>query len=236
MNIAICDDMPKAVEQIKNIVEKYLEEQALEANILEFYSGKDVLAEIENIQILFLDIEMPEMDGIAVGGKIRQRNIDCKIIMATGREDRIKEAFKISAYRFVGKPFIKEEVIEAVHAAIQAMLGYEVMELYEKRMVHHVLQRDMQMIKAYDSFVEIAVGNTWMRKDISIKRLLEILDTRLFFQVDRRYVVNIRCIKQYDYKEGKIDICGEVLKVSRRRKKIFDKVYRDFDITYGGWV
>ena len=71
-----------------------------------------------------------------------------------------------------------------------------------------------------------------MRKDISLKRLMEILDSRLFYQIDRRYVVNLLHVSSYQ--NGEIIVGEEKFIVSRRRRKEFEKVYREFDVTYGG--
>ena len=84
--IGICDDEIVAVQQIEKIVTDYLEKVKKEAWILLFQSGKELLEHIEKLNILFLDIEMPEIDGIEVGKIIGKRNRDCKIIYLSLKE------------------------------------------------------------------------------------------------------------------------------------------------------
>ena len=62
--IGICDDEMAAVLQVEKIVIDYLQRVKKEAQILLFQSGGELLEHIEELHILFLDIEMPKMDCI----------------------------------------------------------------------------------------------------------------------------------------------------------------------------
>lgn len=228
--VGICDDVSLAVRQIEYMVRKYIKETGIEVEIHTFANGKEVLK--KNMDILFLDIEMPEMDGIEVGREIRKLNSHCKIIMATSRLERFKETFKIGAFRFVSKPFSEEEVFEALSDAMQTMIGLEKIELYENRLPYLVKQRDISVIISYGSYIEVKVGKKLMRKDCMLSEIEKELDKNLFYQIDRKYIVNMLFIERYN--KGMITIGGEQFQVSRRRKKMFEKAYWEFDILYGG--
>ena len=120
---------------------------------------------MERIDILFLDIEMPYMDGIDVGMQIFKNNKKCKIIMASGREDRFKESFKINAFRFVSKPYQTEEIEEALESCFQTYVGMSVIQLYNHRVLHDIQQKDIMYIRAYDGYIEAQIGNKTMRRD-----------------------------------------------------------------------
>lgn len=230
--VGICDDVPEIIEQIYDMLEKYLNEKNNTVQLWKFQSGKAALEKIENIDILFLDIEMPDMDGIEVGKEIQIRNPDCKIIMATSKVERFKEAFKINAFRFVSKPFSEEEVTEALSDAMEKMIGFHTIELYEKRIPYDIQQREIQIIKAYGSSVEVLVGERCMRKEMTLTKLLEELDPRLFYQIDRSYVINMLHISRY--RNGVIEMGDKKFTISRRRRKEFERIFQEFDITYGG--
>ena len=110
LKIGICDDEQIVSEILKRKVEICLREAGVQAEITLFSQGQDLLETGEDLDILFLDIEMPEMDGIEVGKKLRQKGNDFKIIVATSMVERFKEAFYIDAFRFVTKPFEMEEI------------------------------------------------------------------------------------------------------------------------------
>lgn len=189
--IGICDDEMAAVLQIEKIVTDYLEREKKEAQVFLFQNGKELLEHVEELNVLFLDIEMPELDGIEVGKIICKRNKECKIIMATSRLERFKEAFKIDAFRFVTKPFNDKEIEEALQDAFDIMIGMGCIDFYEDRMLHKIQQKDIRYIKAYGGFIEAKVGNRKLRREISLLKLEEVLEENIFFRINREILVNM---------------------------------------------
>lgn len=233
IKIGICDDFPEAVKELKDKVEKCLLESGYHAEIKMFLSGQELLEEIEELDIVFLDIDMPEMDGIETGKMICSKNENCKIIIATGREDRFKEAFKINTFRFVSKPFNINEIKEALEDVWQTFIGIDTIELYQNRVLYSVEQKNIIYFYAYDSYVEAIVGTSKMRREISLAQLENLIDTRIFYRISRKYIVNLMHIDQYQ--NGTVYIRDEKLKVARARKKEFEKIYREFDVKYRRW-
>lgn len=230
--IGICDDEMAAVSQIENIVTDYLERVKKEATVLLFQNEKELLEHVEELNVLFLDIEMPELDGFDVGKIICKRNANCKMIMATSHLERFKEAFKIDAFRFVTKPFISSEIEEALQDALDTMIGMDCIELYENRTLHKIQQKDIKYLKAYGGFIEAKVGNRSLRREISLLKLEELLEKNIFFRINREILVNMFHIDSY--KDGIINVDLQTFKVARRRKKEFEKVFIEFDLKYRG--
>ena len=123
LRIGICDDEEMILKTLYGLVKQAVRKMGLEFEILVFSSGKDLLQQAEELEIAFLDIEMPELDGIEIGRMLRQRNSECEIIMATGIEERYKEAFHVRALRFVTKPFEPSEIEEAMDACLRRRSG-----------------------------------------------------------------------------------------------------------------
>ena len=65
------------------IIEKILGEWEERAEIRIFTNGPDLLSQASEDQIVFLDVDMPDMDGMEVGRKLREMGIDCPIIIET---------------------------------------------------------------------------------------------------------------------------------------------------------
>ncbi|MEF9939117.1 MAG: LytTR family DNA-binding domain-containing protein [Lachnospiraceae bacterium] len=231
--IGICDDQYLVLEQLKRIVSKYIFERRQDAEIILFQNGNRVINNSEILDILFLDIEMPGMDGIEVGKYIRKTNTHCKVIMATSHVDRFKEAFKIEAYRFISKPFEELEIVEALDDAMKTIIGTETLLLYENRIPYEIMQREIQFISAYDGYVEAIIENRKMRKDISLTKLEKILDKCIFYRINRENVLNLLYVDSY--KKGIITMGNYKFTVARRKKKDFESFFVKFDITYRGF-
>lgn len=230
VKIGICDDEQSILTMLKSLVEECLRELEEEVEIQVFDSGEKLLEEGKDLDALFLDIEMPGMDGIETGKRIQMQNSECKIIMATSRQDRFKEAFKINAFRFVTKPFQKYEVKEALNDVLQARIGMEEIEIYKERVKYTFFQKDILYIVAMDSSVEFILREGVFRKETSLKELEMILDDRLFYRINKQCIVNMKHIDEY--KSGVVSIDGTKLNVSIRKKKEFEKAYIMYDVNY----
>lgn len=228
--IGICDDQMMAIEEMNKIVSRYFWQKSYEVKIMTFLSGEEAVSNYDILDILFLDIEMPGMDGIEVGEYIHKNNRNCKIIMATSREERFKEAFKIDAYRFVTKPFVVAEIEEALEDALKTFIGVETVQLYENRRAYDISQKEILFVRAFDGYIEAVVKSRVMRRDISLSKMEKMLDDRLFFRISRECLVNLLLIERYN--KGVIQIENYKLRVARRKQKDFEMAFQQFDIEY----
>lgn len=229
--IGICDDEQIICNQLENIVRSCIQKLNFEADIILFNSGNELIEKVPELDIVFLDINMPDMDGIETGEYLQKIKKDIKIIMATSMVERFKESFKINAFRFITKPFEKEEIEESLNAVLNLRIGLEVIELYEKRLLYRIQQRDIQYIVSNDSYVEFIVGNRVLRKETSINELENVMNPDLFYRVHRKYMINMLWIQKLY--EKKLKINDTEIPISRRSKKDFEQAYMHFDIRMG---
>lgn len=226
IKIGICDDEKIILEILQRMIIECLEELDFQAEIVLFSKGKELLETEMKLDILFLDIEMPQIDGIEVGKKLRRKGNECKIIVATSRKERFKEAFCIDTFRFVTKPFEIEEIREALEEAIIALGGVEKIQVYKERIKCDILQRDILYIEAIDSAVEFISKEGIYRKETSLTELEEEFKEKGFFRINRQCIVNMAQIEKYE--KGTVLINNENKNVSQRRKKEFCLAYREY--------
>ena len=88
LRVGICDDEPLVAEALKRNILEIADRNGWNINVSYYESGNELLEAVDVLQAVFLDIDMPQMDGIETGKRIGEKNPECKIIMATGRVDR----------------------------------------------------------------------------------------------------------------------------------------------------
>ena len=105
IRIAICDDeskyLKKMEESIKIIMQK---EQIQEYKIDLFSSAEDlemVLIGQEIYQVIFLDINMPQMSGLELAQRIRERDKDVILVFTTAFLDYAIEGYRLNVLRFL---------------------------------------------------------------------------------------------------------------------------------------
>ena len=115
MRIAICDDEKSMGQILEEKVKKLLPDAVVET----YLSGDALISSGCKPDILFLDIQMPGMDGMETAKMFRQDNEDMILIFVTAAEEYVFQAFDVGAFHYLVKPFsdekLKEVVTKAVH-------------------------------------------------------------------------------------------------------------------------
>lgn len=231
IRIAVCDDEQILCGKLSLIISDILANENVSFDLKEFESGKSLLEQIGNIDLAFLDIEMPELDGISTGIMVKKKNPNCQIIIASGREDRFKETYKVKAMSFISKPYDKEEIRESLLDYMdECKLGIRQIEVFIDRNPLWIQQKDICYIYAFNSSVYIYTVKRMYRKEISMKQLEELLEQKIFFKVHRSYIVNLYHVT--DYTDSKVLLKEYEVPLSKRQRKEFERAYMEFDVKY----
>ena len=119
MVIAICDDEPLFRENLKNILIEYKRERRLHIDIVEFNNGNDLLDYQSHLDVIFLDYQMPGINGLDVARKLRHQHNMCAIIFVTIYTDFIIDSFEVSPFRFLIKPIYKNKLFSTIDAYVK---------------------------------------------------------------------------------------------------------------------
>lgn len=128
--IAVCDDESHFRKRIREILMDYMNEKGVMYEIDEFESGKDFVSlGIESVKykIVFLDINMDEMDGIQTAQKIREISNDIFIVFVTAFATYTLEGYKVDAVRYILKNNVNfSELVFECMDAINTKMNYVV--------------------------------------------------------------------------------------------------------------
>ncbi len=89
-------------------------------DVLTAASGEEALAVMERIlpNLILLDISLPGIDGVETLQRIRQKNLDAKVVMVTGQKPEDQDAFdrcrQLGAFDYIHKPLVMEELEKIV--------------------------------------------------------------------------------------------------------------------------
>lgn len=115
MKIGVCDDQKEIREMILEKIKKLYPAEDLRA----YGSGQEVLDALHLPDILFLDIQMPTMDGMETARELRKRNRQAIIIFVTVTQDYVFASFDVEAFHYLVKPFDDEKFEEVLHNAVR---------------------------------------------------------------------------------------------------------------------
>ncbi len=199
MRIALCDDDNRIMDILEEKLKKYSEEHNIEFTVKRFLGGTELLAyDLKEIDLLFLDMEMPGLNGVEVATEIRKTNRSMAIIFVTAFEKFVFESFKVNAFRYLLKPLDDNKFTEALDALISQnnndddylcfSFQNENYRIAYNNIIYIEIMRDKIWIHCY--------GKTYRWRG-TLKQITEKLIEKGFFQVHRSYLINMSKIKSY---------------------------------------
>lgn len=122
VEIAVCDDEQVHIDRIVKYIEVYSEESEININITSYNSGMALLKDIENddlkYDIIFLDVEMPEINGVDMARQIRKITQDVIICFVTSFDKYAIQAYGVEALAYVVKPVAYAELKRVLSRAV----------------------------------------------------------------------------------------------------------------------
>ena len=122
MKIAICDDEKQICELLKEkIIQMFFNND--EAFDIELFENGEALlkADLKQIDILFLDVDMPGRNGLEIAKEIRRQTEDMIIIFITAYSEFVFESFKVEAFRYLLKPIKENELVETLQSVYKKL-------------------------------------------------------------------------------------------------------------------
>ena len=196
-NIAICDDEINIASSLKNQVEQFFSESEHTTEVSTFSSAEAFLFEYtENsaYDILLLDVEMKNMDGIQLAKKLRNDGFNGEIIFITSHFEFCGEGYEVDALHYLIKPVSVTKLNEVIGEAVEKLLveppsviincDGETVKLYE---------RDMIYVEAYLHYITIYTVNGEHRVKENISSFEKKL-SNTFYKTHRSYLVSLKHI------------------------------------------
>lgn len=220
IKLAICDDDQKFMQELEQRICLHWEDKGEKLSIASFSNPQILMASVEDGQrfdAYFLDIEMPELDGLALSRVIRTFQPKAPLVFLTSHMEFSPEGYKVEALRFVSKLAIEStlpEALDVVRSRLQqADEGSLLVQHYNN--ITRILYRDIQFVQKVRRGVEIHTSGQGVIPDgRGIKELFSALDDPRFIFTDRGCVVNLDFTQKMDRSTITLKT-GDVLPVSR---------------------
>lgn len=237
IQIAICDDKKITTANLDDLLKGYMTERLLETNIVYFLSPSALYKYMSKnpIDIVFMDLDFgsEEEDGILWSTKIHQDFPNTLVVILTAYANRYKEGFVAKVYRFMTKPFTKEELYDNMHACLEELNLYQIIRISRHGNTKTIPIKDILYFSAHSGGSELKTVETSYYCEESLRQWEDKTSPSIFFRCNKKYLVNLNSVEQI--KNHMIFLCnGEKLPVSRRKWSLLKTTYIKFDITMKG--
>lgn len=192
--ISVIDDNSADTEYVAGLVTRWAESAGYVAHISVFPSAEAFLFQYDvekDVDVLLLDIEMGEMNGIELAKRVRRENEAVQIVFITGYPDFIAEGYEVAALHYLMKPVSYEKLNAVLHKAASNLAKTEkrLCVTYDRR-TDFVPLSQILYIEAQKQYVLIHTFTETYRMKQSFTKTVEELD-EFFFKCQRSFCVNL---------------------------------------------
>lgn len=216
MRIAICDDEKLFAQSLSVRLEGLGGSDML---ISVYLSGSELVREMSSgrrFDAVFLDIEMPGLDGLEAAKKLRDLGGELSIVFLTSHTELAMEGYEVDALRFLPKDCSDKKLTEALKA-IERESGIKPNIVLRQKGEEHIISPDrIIMVEADNNTVHFRLDGEDISVRMKLAEALEILDkaSQDFVKVHRCVIVNLGHVKKYTAKEVLLD-SGQSVPVSK---------------------
>ncbi len=219
MRAAICDDEREFLALFKQEFDCCTGKLDLD---MELFCFEDPLAltdtaKTEAFSLVFLDIEMPGINGFDLAKGLQDSQADCKIIFVSQRSDLVFDSFLYQPIGFIRKNCLRTELLKYLREYRNRYCSDLIVEFKMDKMVMRVHSSDITFIESDRNYVIIRLKN---KDEYRIRSNLSSWEERLkqepFIRIHSAYIVNCRYIENVG-KNSIVLQSGTELFVSRER-------------------
>ncbi|WP_298841759.1 LytR/AlgR family response regulator transcription factor [Clostridium sp.] len=191
MNCIIVDDEYPSREELKYFINNFSNIKIID----EFDDSVIALEYIEanNPDVIFLDISMPKLDGIALGKIINNFPKHSRIIFITAHKKYAVDAFEIHAYDYILKPYSEERIINTlknIEKVPDIKNGNNKITLWKSKKMMVVKIIDISYCEARERETLIYINGLKYSVNCSISEFYKRLPKEFFFRSHRSYIIN----------------------------------------------
>ena len=233
IRIAVVDDEPNQAERTAEYVREYMKSKNADA-IIDIYSNGTELAKTSTLyDLMFLDIEMPEINGIYLARKIRQTNHKLHIVYVTNFTKYRDAAFMVHAYGYIKKPVVKEKINEILNDFLKECRDKKNTVVFKQIDGTNYIT-DVSDICCFEYIGNRKINvymynNDCIRISTSLLNLESEYEAYGFASPHKSYLVNLNRVKDFDMKECVLLFDnGMTINTAHKRKKKFQNILSEY--------
>lgn len=228
MKILIYDDNKDDMIAIKKLIVTFFSDKYLKYDILECENTSFLLENIKNCDLVFLDVEINEENGIDIGKKIRKINYDVRIIIVSNYSRYLIDGYKIHADRYFLKPINQEEF----NIEFENVIDYYIKEydgfFDEKICKMKIYFKDIVYVEFIGRKTHIHLLNTKIIvTSYPLKYWEELFENHFFAKPHKSFIINLQYLSGFS-KTDIILVTEDIIPLSRHYKQSFNISYLNF--------
>ncbi len=197
MRVIICDDEPVMREQLTRYIEMFAQTHDRLIDVAAFSSAEAFLFaydEDPRADVLLLDVEMGQMNGVSLAQELRARHVTAPIIFVTGFPDYMAQGYDVAALHYLLKPVREDKLFEVLGKAFAAAAASpRALLLPDGKDTVRMYENEIRFVEAQGHYVVIHTVAKTTRLRLTLAAFLKHSGAA-FCQCSRSYAVGLRYV------------------------------------------
>lgn len=226
MRILICDDDRDIVTQLQKYIMEFFKSRKIKSPEIQCYgSGEALLSDAGAKDIVFLDVEMPGLNGIYVGRELKEADENAIIFIITSYVEYLDDAMRFHVFRYLSKPLDKQRLFLNMRDAIQLYNSTNIKIPIETR--DGIYTCKASEIISIEVMGRLLTIHTLSRDFTSLQNMdywSRTLDMPCFFRTHRSFIINMKHVT--DFNHSLIHLSdGYTAYLTKRKYQAFKNAY-----------
>lgn len=202
MKIAICDDDINFIDTLSPLLEKWAEKHEVPLTMYPIQTGNALLHTLEQecIDLIFLDVVMPILNGIETAKKLRDTSHTIPIIFLSSSKEFAVDSYEVKAFHYLLKPISEDRLFAVLDDFFRSLAKTEDYIIAKTSMGFCKINRqNVLYLEAQNKQVNVYLENGSVLKiRESLSKCEELFPKEKgFFKCHRSYIVNFDCIQEF---------------------------------------
>jgi DNA-binding LytR/AlgR family response regulator len=226
LRVALCEDTPVDADLLIALIDLSEIPYILER----FPSGEALLEtfEKEKYDLIFLDVYMGELTGVQTAERIRDIDTQVVIVFTTTSDDFTREGYRLNAYKYLLKPVVSEDVIDALELATlkRDKAQGATLTIVTDNIPVIIPLNDIIYVESNNRKSIICTEQEAYASNMTIDALEKLLPPPRFLRSHRSYIVNLDHVD--DLEEDFIMDNGDIAYVAVKHHRKIQHAYDDY--------
>ncbi|RED49985.1 LytR/AlgR family response regulator transcription factor [Seonamhaeicola aphaedonensis] len=233
INCLIIDDEPASQTVLKKFIEDvdFLELRAVCDNAIE---AIEKLKELNDIDLLFLDVNMPKISGLTFYKSLQNPP---HVIFTTAYPQYAVDGFEVNAIDFLLKPFSFERFFTAVNKVLEKRFSNgkqtngnqsedeRFIFIKSNKTLHKINFEDILFVEAYGDYVKAHLDDKYILTNATFTSVLDSLPKKMFIRTHKSFAINFK--KMTSISGNQITIQKHKIPIGLKFKEEFMKIVND---------
>lgn len=198
MKVAVCDDERAFHKEITDLLCKFQKARSIEIFIDYFEKGNVLLGSKQKYDVIFMDYQMEEMNGIETAEKLREINSDSIIIFISAYPAAALDAFEVNTFRFLQKPVDEEKLFKALSDYLKSIDYDNLLLINTHEENYKIKMSEIIYLEGDGKYTMIRTKDRSFRIHINLKQLEIKLPAAKFIRCSKSFVAGFQHITNHD--------------------------------------